>query len=417
MEEEALVPHQWARMVVGSAVVGLITGLVILAVKTIVSESEKELLKAEPWVIAVALLVGSVVTVLVVRFAAGRSPSTTDRYIDQFHEAPDGIELRNVPGRLAASVTTGASGIPMGLEGPAVYAGSAVATWIRRRVPSLSGVELRALLVAGAAAGVAAVFKAPLAGAIFALEVPYRRTFAHSAVIPALVGSAVGYVTLIVVKGTDPEFPQQAVDLTTGLIIAAAALGVVCGLAARAFAALIHRAEVMATREPAVVRGVVAGGLLVGMFVLGRILTGENVAVTAGFNAAEWALDPTHSIPLLLAVLGLRVVVTSAAVGGGMVGGLFVPLVAMGAIAGNLVAEVVGVSVVDETVLYVVVGAAAFLGSGYGTPMAAVAFVAEITGQPGFIIPGFIAVVAGQLVMSNRTVSPSQTESEPHGAH
>jgi len=113
-------------------------------------------------------------------------------------------------------------------------------------------------------------------------------------------------------------------------------------------------------------------------------------------------------------VLALRVVVTGTAVGGGMVGGLFVPLVAMGGILGALLADVASV---EETALYVVIGGAAFLGSGYGTPLAAVAFVAELTGQPGFIIPGFVAVAVGQLVMSNRTVSPSQIEDEPHGAH
>ena len=411
---DKLVPKDWARTIIGAAVVGFVTGLIILGIKSLVQASEKELLKADPWVIAVALMVGSLATVVIVRYLAGRSPSTTDRYIDQFHEEPDGIDVSHAPGRLAASVTTGASGIPMGLEGPAVYAGSVVATWFKNRVGGLAGVELHALLVAGAAAGVAAVFKAPLAGAIFALEVPYRRTFAQSSVIPALVGSTVGYLTLIAVKGTEPEFAQSAVEIGMGYVFGAALVGLACGLAARAFAALVHRAEAFATREPAIVRGLVAGGLLVAMFVLGRILTGENVAVTAGFNATKWAFDPAHSAPLLLAVLALRVVVTGTAVGGGMVGGLFVPLVAMGGILGALLADVASV---EETALYVVIGGAAFLGSGYGTPLAAVAFVAELTGQPGFIIPGFVAVAVGQLVMSNRTVSPSQIEDEPHGAH
>ena len=70
---------------------------------------------------------------------------------------------------------------------------------------TLGGTSYAAPLVAGAAAGVAAVFKAPLTGVIFALEAPYRRTFVHSAVVPALVGSTVGYLTLIVVTHTIEE--------------------------------------------------------------------------------------------------------------------------------------------------------------------------------------------------------------------
>ena len=409
--DDEVVPYHWVRMVVASALVGLATGLVILAVKVTVQESEKELLKAEPWVIAVALMVGAVATVLIVRYLGGGSPSTTDRYIEQFHDEPDNIDVSHAPGRLLGSVTTGASGMPMGLEGPAVYAGSALATAVKRWARPFASVQLEILLIAGAAAGVAAVFKAPLAGVLFALEAPYRKTFLHSGMLPALVGSTVGYLTLIVVKGVEPEFPAGPVDISPGYLFGAIVVGAICGLGARAFARLIHEAEHWATREPALVRGLVAGGLLVAMFVVGRALTGENVAVTAGFNASKWALDPSHSIPLLLAVLGVRVVVTSVAVGGGMVGGLFVPLLAMGAIVGSLFADVASV---DDTSLYVIIGGAAFLGAGYGAPLTAVAFVAEITGQPGFIIPGLIEVTAAVLVMKNRTVSPAQTEG--HGS-
>ncbi len=406
-----VVPAHWAPMLVGSAVVGLVTGLVILGVKVAVQESEKELLKAQPWVISVVLMAGAVATVLIVRYVAGRSPSTTDRYIEQFHPDTTAIDPMHAPGRLAASISTGASGAPMGLEGPAVYAGSAVATALRRSVPWLRHVDLHLLMVAGAAAGVAAVFKAPLAGVLFALEAPYRRSSVHSAVIPGLVGSTVGYLTLIVVKGTEPQFPVGPVDIDTGHMFGAAALGVFCGVGARAFVFLIHRAERVARREPAVARGFVAGAALVGLLLLGRALTGENVAITAGFNASEWALDPSHSLALLLAVLGVRLVATTVAVGGGMVGGLFVPLLAMGTILGSAFADLTSV---EETALFVVVGGAAFLAAGYGAPLTAVAFVAEITGQPGIIIPGLIAVTTAELVMANRTVSPAQVEPEPH---
>jgi len=410
---EQMVPEQWVRMIGGSALVGFVTGLVILGVKIAVEEANKELLKAEPWVISVVLLAGAIVTVLIVRFFAGRSASTTDRYIEQFHDDPDGIDVNHSPGRLVAAVTTGASGVPMGLEGPAVYAGSAAATAVRRWVRPFTTVEMHALLVAGAAAGVATVFKAPLTGVIFALEAPYRNTFERKAVVPALVGSTVGYLTLIVVKGTDPMFQIVDLDITVGYVFGAVVLGVICGACARGFAHLIHRAEHFATREPAIVRGVVGGAVLVGLFLLGRALTDENVAITAGFNATEWALDADNSVPLLLAVLAIRVVGTAVAVGGGMVGGLFVPLLAMGGIVGAIVADV---SSVEETSLYVLIGGAAFLGAGYGTPIAALAFVAESTGQVEFLIPGVVAVAAAELVMFNRTVSPAQTENDAHRA-
>jgi CIC family chloride channel protein len=402
-----IVPEQWVRTVAGSALAGLGTGLVILGVKVLVEDSTSELLASAPWVIGSLLFVGAVVTSILVRFVAGGSSSTTDRYIEQFRRAPDGIDVARSPGRLAAAITTGASGAPMGLEGPAVYAGGAVATAMRRWLRPFATVEMHALLVAGAAAGVATVFKAPLTGVLFALEVPARNTFERSAVIPALIGSTVGYLTLISVKGTEPVFPVASVEITVGYVFGAVVVGLLCGLGARTFAWVVHRAERMATRGPAVVRGLLGGAALVAVFVVGRILTGENVAITAGFNATEWALDPENSVALLLAVLAVRVVATTVAVGGGMVGGLFVPLIAMGGMVGAAVADLGNV---EETSLYVLIGGAAFLAAGYGTPLAALAFVAESTGLPGFLLPGVVAVTAAQIVMSNRTVSAAQTE-------
>jgi CBS domain-containing protein len=101
----------------------------------------------------------------------------------------------------------------------------------------------------------------------------------------------------------------------------------------------------------------------------------------------------------------IRVVATTASVAGGGVGGLFVPLVVQGALTGRLIAGAVGGA--NES-LYVVLGIAAFLGAGYRVPLAAVMFVAEATGRPGFVVPGLLAAVVAQLVMGNASVSPYQ---------
>ncbi len=84
---------------------------------------------------------------------------------------------------------------------------------------------------------------------------------------------------------------------------------------------------------------------------------------------------------------------------------LFVPLVVLGALLGDLC----GLAVHEPThTLFPVIGVAAFLGAGSGLPLAAVVFVAEATGRPGFIVPGLIAAVAAQLVMGDESVSVYQ---------
>ena len=136
-----------------------------------------------------------------------------------------------------------------------------------------------------------------------------------------------------------------------------------------------------------------------------RGLTGESLTIGSGYGAIDWALQPGHAAVTIVAVFGLRLVVTTLAVGGGGVGGLFVPLVVQGALLGGAVGAVVHAS--DPT-FFPLLGIAAFLGAGYRVPLAAVVFVAETTGRPGFVVPALIAAATSQLLMGQASVTPYQ---------
>ena len=86
-------------------------------------------------------------------------------------------------------------------------------------------------------------------------------------------------------------------------------------------------------------------------------------------------------------------------------GGLFIPLMAIGALVGRLFADAVNA---EELALYVTVGAATMLGAGYAVPLTGVIFVAEYTGQATVIVPALLAMAAARLVVGNRSVSPAQ---------
>ena len=120
---------------------------------------------------------------------------------------------------------------------------------------------------------------------------------------------------------------------------------------------------------------------------------------------------------LIGAILLLRCLATSATIAGGGVGGLFIPLVVAGALAGRMVGGTVNAL---DTSLFTVIGVAAFLGAGYRVPLAAVMFVAEATGRPGFVVPGLLAAVVAELMMGRRSVTTYQqtelTESPPGSA-
>ncbi|MEP7047062.1 MAG: CBS domain-containing protein, partial [Ilumatobacteraceae bacterium] len=100
-----------------------------------------------------------------------------------------------------------------------------------------------------------------------------------------------------------------------------------------------------------------------------------------------------------------RAAATWLGVAGGGMGGLFIPLVTQGAIVGSIFERLVDS---PNPHLFPTIGIAAFLGAGYRTPLAGVAFVAEATGQPGFLVPALLAAAAAQLVMGSKSFSTYQ---------
>jgi CIC family chloride channel protein len=390
-----------------AAVVGALTGLGVAAFDAAVMAGVDALDDAPLVVVALLPLAGLATAALLLRYVGrGASPSTADEYLAAFHDPTHTLGPRRLAARMLAGVATLASGAPMGLEGPSLYLGAGIGDVLERRIPRLFATHRRTLLVAGAAAGVAAIFKAPATGAVFALEVPYEDDFARHMLGPALVASATSYLVFVAFHGTDAlleitgQPPFSFKDLTAAIL-----LGLLAGAGARVFAWMLRRAKTMVTTTPAWLRVTTAGALLAIVFVLCRLMTGENLTTGPGYTTIQWALDPNHALWVVAGVLVLRCVATAVTVAGGGVGGLFIPLVVAGALTGRLVG---GAFDALDTSLFTVVGVAAFLGAGYRVPLAAITFVAEATGRPGFVVPGLLAAVVAELVMGGASVTTYQ---------
>jgi CIC family chloride channel protein len=389
-----------------SAVTGLLTGLVVAGFEHLVlDEALPHVLGLPVWATATLPLVGLAVAFGLLRVVGGgASPATSDAYLQAFHGQAD-LGWRVSVARLLASVATIGSGGALGLEGPSQYAGAAVGNGLEDGLGSRVVSQRRSLLVAGAAAGVGAIFKAPATGAVFALESPYQDDLARKMLLPALVGAATGYLMLVSFDGTTPLLTVHGSPPLSGVDLAGAvALGFLAGVGARLFAAVLRVAKRVAARGPALPRILVSGATLGGLFLAGRALTGRDLAIGPGYDAVRWAISNHPEFLVLIAVLGLRCLATAATVGGGGAGGLFIPLVVAGALLGQAFDTVVG----GATGLFPIIGVAAFLGAGYRVPLAAVMFVAEATGRPGFIVPALLAAVAGELVMGRSSVTDYQ---------
>jgi CIC family chloride channel protein len=392
-----------------AAITGALTGLgVALFERAVVDGLFDRVLGLSPWLLAFMPLAGLLLAWLFLRYAArSESPGTADAYLHAFHDPAHPLRMAEVPGRMLAAIATLGFGGAMGLEGPSLYLGASIGSFLQRRFRSImGGSPARILLVAGAAAGVAAIFKAPATGAVFALEVPYQDDLARRMLLPALVSSASGYLVFVAINGTVPLLPVRGnAPFSFADLAGAAALGVAAGVGARGFAWLVRRAKEISVTVAPGLRILGAGLTMAGLFGVAHALTGEPIAIGAGYGTVQWALVGNHAVWLLLVILLIRCLGTAATVAGGGVGGLFIPLVVAGALLGRATAGMIGD---PKSSLFVIIGVAAFLGAGYRVPLAAVMFVAEASGRPGFVVPALLAAVAAALVMGSASVTTYQ---------
>jgi CIC family chloride channel protein len=397
------------RALLFSAVVGFLVGCAVAAFDWVTREQLLERFLGAPIVVqAVVPGVGLAAAALALRWmAAGASPATSDDYIENFHDPGTPLDLRPVFGRIAAGVATLGLGGALGFEGPSMYMGASIGSGVQQRWRRwFTEEDSKLLMVAGAAAGVAAIFKSPATGAVFALEVPFQDDTASRLLLPALLGAAVSYLTFAAFAGTTPLFTVAgAAPLDLRDLGGAVVLGVVCGLGARGFSHVVRYAKKLSTMGHPAMRVVLAGMTMAALVAVSDAVYGQGYAFGAGYATIAWVAQPDQLLGLVLLLFAIRMGAVAATLAGGGVGGLFVPLAVAGALAGRAIGIVVGDS---SSALFPVLGVAAFLGAGYRTPLAGVIFVAETTGQPGFVVPGLLASVAAQLMMGGVSVSAYQ---------
>ena len=407
------------RLLAASAATGVIVALVVAGFETLALHLVLErVLEQHLAVLVLAPVAGIVASKLVLRtVGGGTSGSTSDEYVRAFHERHPTIGFRFLPAKLLAGVATIGSGGAVGLEGPSLYAGSSVGLFVHERLGRFfRRDEARLLLTAGAAAGVAAVFKTPATGVIFALEAPYRDDVTPQALLPSLIASAASYVTFVFLVGSTPVVPHLGegpvdasgaaamLDVQIGDLLGALILGIAAGLGGRGFAWLVRRAKHATHTVSWPRRAAAAAVAMAGLTLLADAAFGEALSLGPGIRAMEWVVQQ-DALELIALLFGVRVAATLATVLGDGVGGLFIPLATLGVIVGQFVGVATGAA---STGLYATLGLAAFLGAGYRAPIAAVMFVAESTGAAAFVVPALVAAAVSQVVGGPSSVTEYQ---------
>jgi H+/Cl- antiporter ClcA/CBS domain-containing protein len=303
---------------------------------------------------------------------------------------------------VAASVTLG-SGASLGPEGPSVEIGANIG-WMLGQALQVSQERQRLLLGAGAAAGLAAGFNAPIAGIFFALEVVLGTTFATSAVSVVLLAAVVGALIAQIGLGGQPAFTLPAYEVRSLLELPLyIGLGLFASLVSIAYTQAIRLAQHFfqgqitglgwMERVPPLLRPAL-GGLCVGLVALQF-----PQVLGIGYETVEAMLrDVQFSVPLLLGLLVIKLTMTAISLGSGLVGGLFAPAMflgaSLGAAYGKLLALILPLAPgsIAAPPAYAMVGMAAVLAASARAPLTAILLLFELTRDYRIILPLMAAV-------------------------
>ncbi|HKI36939.1 MAG TPA: chloride channel protein [Gemmataceae bacterium] len=386
-----------------------------------------------PWLLLIVPTVGGLLSgYLVFRYAPEAEGHGTDAAIAAYHTGQGSIRPRVPLIKLVASALTIGSGGSGGREGPIAQIGagfgSLLATLLRYRVA-----ERRILLAAGMGAGIAAIFRAPLAGTLFAAEILYcSPEFEPEVILPAGLASVVSYCTFGVVMGWlgDPgerfgslfKTPEglrftSALELGPYLLLAlwVALLSMLYVRTFYGVTHVFHRLRMPRIFKPAV------GAFLTGA--VGLILyyaSHEQKPVLSvlsfGYGILQEGLSNEGSLAagLLLAVALGKIATTSLTIGSGGSGGVFGPSMVIGGCGGGALGVFLhglAPELVPHPASFIILGMAGFFAAAAKTPFSTLIIVSEMTGDYKLLLPALWVVTIAFLVSDEEPLYRSQVKS------
>jgi H+/Cl- antiporter ClcA len=368
---------------------------------------------SRPWAVPLVAAGGALVSGLLVFLLAPEAEGHgTDAAIKAVHHSPTSLRPRAALVKIVASAFTIGSGGSGGREGPTAQISAGFASLLARRL-NLTPADARIAVSAGMASGIAAIFRAPLGGALLGAELLYRDDMEAEALLPSFVSSIVAFSIFGSFYGFTPIFGAVPGDQFRGPseLVAFALLGVVAGLVGRGYSAVFYRvgAWIKRLRVPPVVLPAL-GGLAVGL--LGLVVPG---VLGTGYGWVQGEMDASRlaAVPLwLVLVLPLaKIVATTFSIGSGGSGGIFGPGMVIGASTGAALWRVLhGVvpGMPDGPAPFVVVGMIACFGAVAHAPLAVMLMVGEMTGNLSFLAPAMIAVALASVAVGDTTIYVSQ---------
>ena len=360
------------------------------------------------WMWVLLPVVGGLISGLLVKTFAPEAEGTgTDGYIDAFHNKAGSMRGRVPLVKSLATISTLSSGGSAGKEGPIAQIGAGIGSALGRYL-KMGARARRTMMVAGAAGGLGAIFRAPLGGALTAVEVLYKEDIETDALTPAIISSVTAYTIFSAVNGFDHVFAYSSEAFHAPVqLLFYAVLGLVCSAAGYLYVRFLHGSKRLFFDRLPINKYLIPpiGGLLVGLVGLAY-----PQAMGQGFGFVQQLIlrQPIGGIEATVGILAtlavLKIVTTSFTISSGGSGGVFAPSLFIGAMLGGCVGTVCHQFfpvLVPDVTPFVVVGMGAFFAGVANAPIASLVMVAELTGAYE-LIPPLMVVAVLALVTSRR---------------
>lgn len=368
---------------------------------------------ARPWLLPIITTAGGLLSgIIVFSMAPEAEGHGTDAAISAFHLGKP-IRARIPLVKLVASAITIGSGGSAGREGPSAQISAGFGSLLGNLL-HLDTQDRRIAIATGIGAGIGAIFRAPLGGAVLAAEILYKHDLEVEAVIPALIASIIGYSVFGAWFGWNPIFVTHGSLAFTSppQLLYYVLIGLMCGLIgllyARGFYGLthwFHGLQLPNWVKPGI------GGLFVGL--IGLVLP---EALSMGYGWVQVSMGPgLLAIPLWVILLlpFAKILTTGLSIGSGGSGGIFGPGMVIGAMVGATIWRLcyhVLPGVPTTPAPFVIVGMMALFGGIAHAPLAVMLMVAEMTGNLSMLAPAMIAVGISVIIVGEKTIYTSQVD-------
>lgn len=394
------------KLLLLAVLVGLLCGCAAILLKTLIHWIQTGLTSwfrnpADGLLLLVYPGVGMLLSMLFVRYILKDDISHgVTKVLQAVSKNESNIKAHNTWSSVAASAVTIGFGGSVGAEAPIVYSGAAIGSTVARWA-GLSYKDMTMLLGCGAAAAIAGIFKAPLAGVLFTLEI-LLFNMSMNAILPLLLSSVTATVVTYIFMGNDVQFAGSIEAFRLGNIPFYLLLGIFCGFMSLYFIRVTLKVEdrMRRFRNPFWRWAICA--LLLGVLIflfpplygegyhsLSLMLNNNPGAVSRAVFGDKLLSNQWIFLLYFAAILLFKVFATAFTNAGGGVGGTFGPTLVSGGLAGFVVARLInlsGIALVPEA-NFVLVGMGGLMAGVMQAPMTAIFLIAEITGGYELLIP------------------------------